>query len=101
MKSGVTGPAHKDGTLPCVLPAPQRHSRHRRWAEAAGAPGTSVLCRRGLGKKGRGENSWEAAHLGRATQHPTDELIEADSSRLRVCQSASLAHYMHKEHSGE
>lgn len=51
MKSSVTSQAHKDGTLPYMLPGPQHNSRHR-WcqpggavqAEAAGAPCTSALC---------------------------------------------------------
>lgn len=56
MKSGVTGPARKDGILPCVLPSPEHHSRHRRWAQAA-APGTSALRRRSPGKRGRGKTA--------------------------------------------
>lgn len=51
MKSGVTSQAHKDGTLPYMLPDPKHDSRHRQCqpdgmvhTEATDALCTSALC---------------------------------------------------------
>lgn len=97
MKSCVTSQAHKDGTLPYTLPRPGHDSRPRQCqpdgAVQAGAAGALCTALKEPGQRG-GRRSSRAAH------HQVYELTDTVSSRLRACQSASLTHYMHKEHSG-
>lgn len=81
MKCSVPGQAHKDGTLPDLLPAPKHNSWHPRcqaggtaWAEAAAAPCTAAL--KEPGKGGKRDKQLGGSVSGQSSPSPSYELTK-------------------------